>query len=345
MALLMFGITALYALQLYAEEQTLSEFERATRRVEDAIADVNADEDEDSVAQLKTSSAQLDRFGALLARDREARQLLRNARIIYARALLNQERRSQAAEEMDDIIRAALGAPLLDMRRFGPEIRELYEQRVDALDSRGRGSIQVQCYVSCEIVVEHTPVVDEPTSLYLGTYRVWVREQTLEGGAEPSTPPFEREIALAFDEQAERISFGVPQPSPTRTSRPPIDRADAQHLLDRMDQNVKRLRIGGITATSVGGASLLIYGIAHVTRDVTGNVLNNSGSTLSSRKEEQFINTYNDSGVVAFGGALTAGILVPAGIGMLVGAHLLERKHLRLRRFMSLGPAAVTLRF
>lgn len=322
------------------------DFHLAKQRVKTALLDINEGK-EGAFEQLSQVISKLDRFGESLARDREARELLRDARVLYARALLNRDQRVLATQVMDDIIRGALGAPLVEMkRRYGLEIASLYDERVAALESLGTGTIEIECHVSCEIVVEHTPIVDEPKKLYLGVYRVWIREQVLETPVELGTPPLQREIELVVDAQTEHITFGVPSPGLALSpSPPPPEREDVDRFILRIDRNARWLRGGGIGVTSLGSAALLSYGVAHITRWTTGRVLSTGAANLHPRDEERLIRAYNTGGIVAFNCALAAGVLIPTGIGMLVGGRLLERKRRNIEQSVAFGPGSLILRF
>ncbi len=163
------------ALEFAPAEQaaaTDGDYEAAVAAVEEANIAVNNDP-EANLANLASAIEQLSGFGPEIAASPKGREALDLSLLNLARALLLTGDEAQAAEVMDQVIRSAHGRKL-PITRFGPTLVEFHDQRRAALDEQGTAAIQVQCRVSCRVVIDAQPATPDSGPLYLGAHRVWI---------------------------------------------------------------------------------------------------------------------------------------------------------------------------
>jgi tetratricopeptide (TPR) repeat protein len=113
---------------------------------------------------LVNAEAFVDDSGAL---DLRTLTQLNLVRALLARGLVE-----EANEAMDEAIRSALGKPI-PAHRLGPVVAELYEARLAASTTAGRGEIAITCAAECIVLVnERTVRGMRAAELPLGIYRV-----------------------------------------------------------------------------------------------------------------------------------------------------------------------------
>lgn len=99
------------------------------------------------------------------------------ARVILVRLHLADNNQPAARAAMDDLIRTAREqAP--PVRSYGREVTELYEQRKAALQAAGDATLEIECEVDCEMIINERRTATASENLVLGTYRIWVKAAT-----------------------------------------------------------------------------------------------------------------------------------------------------------------------
>lgn len=189
-------------------------FAAALAAVEQANREVNNDP-ETKLANLAAAIEQLSSFGPQIAADPKARETLDLSLLNLARALLVSGDQAGAAEVMDEVLRSAYDRKL-PIARFGPSLVEFHDQRRAALEARGTAAIQVQCHVSCRVIIDARPATSHFGPLYLGAHRVWI--EALDG----SVAPVEHAVELSEAGATEVLHFGETEPSCKPTPAPPL---------------------------------------------------------------------------------------------------------------------------
>jgi len=157
-----------------------------------AIDEANIAVNKDPEANLATLEAALEdllAFGPQIAADDKGREALDLSQLNLARALLLADNEARAAEVMDAVLLTARDRKL-PIKRFGPTLVKFHDARRAALDELGSGSIQVQCRVACEIVIDEQRSTSDSGPLYLGAHRVWVE------ASDGSAPPLQTKVVL-----------------------------------------------------------------------------------------------------------------------------------------------------
>jgi hypothetical protein len=151
---------------------TRAEFEAALAAVEQANLAVNNDP-ETNHPSLAAAIEQLSSFGPQIAEDARAREVLDLSLLNLARARLLTGDEAGAGEVMDQVLRSAYGRTL-PIKSFGPTLVEFHDQRRALLEQQGTAAIQVQCRVSCRVVIDAQPATADSGPLYLGTHRLFI---------------------------------------------------------------------------------------------------------------------------------------------------------------------------
>jgi hypothetical protein len=155
-------------------------------------------------AELERLIGELEQWPlALLSNKALAKQLLR-ARVVVAWAQREPER---AAAAIDEAIRSAAGRKL-PLSGLGSEFESLAKQRTAVLERGGTASIEVACWVPCQVLVNERRSVNPTDPLLLGKYRVWVVSN--DGQVEP----LRTDVELDVTGETERIEFGRVYPVP-----------------------------------------------------------------------------------------------------------------------------------
>ncbi len=267
-----------------------------------------------------------------------ADELLR-ARVVLAWAQQD-PRRAEAA--MDEAIRSAAGRQL-PVRGLGPDLKDLAKRRAAALATSGTASIEVNCRMPCQVLVNEQRSANPSAPLALGTYRVWVIAS--EGDADA----LRADVVLDVAGETERLEFPefVPiEPVPEPTSEPePIVPPPASKSLELAPTSTiegqapgdgkpdtpryspsKRekilLSVGGTLAgLSAAGFGTLIAGSVMVNRAERKFQAGPSGEDRLDA---------NDSGSLGeklqIAGGVTAGVLATTGLALIVAAKFHGKK-------------------
>jgi hypothetical protein len=197
------------------------DYDAALAAVDEANIAVNRDP-EANLPALETAIDELLAFGPQIAADPKGREALDLSQLNLARALLMGEQKDKAAEVMDAVLLTAHDRKL-PIRRFGPTLVKFHDERRKKLDKQGTGSIQVQCRVSCKVVIDEQQATPSSGPLYLGAHRVWI--EAADGSAEPER----HEITLTEEGATEVVYYPaeveeeceVPPPAPVVEPPPP----------------------------------------------------------------------------------------------------------------------------
>lgn len=171
------------------------------------------------------------------------------ARVILIRLYLAENDSPAAHAAMDDLIRTA-GGQTPPVRSYGPEVTELYETRKAALQGVGMATLEVDCEVECDVVINERRSTGSE-KLFLGGYRVWVKAT----GADASWEYHEVDLLEAGS--AKTIEYKDPTPSPdvvVKDSPPPTQ--PRKRMLPRAAEIVGLAAGVGLVVT---GAVLLSF--------------------------------------------------------------------------------------
>ncbi|PRQ10030.1 hypothetical protein [Enhygromyxa salina] len=166
------------------------------------------------------------------------------ARVILIRLHLVQGETQAAQAAMDDLIRTARDqAP--PVRSYGPEVTELYEARKAALQAAGTATLEFDCEVACERIINERKSTSDREPLLLGSYRVWVK------AAQPGADWVYHDVELAVPGAVKTIGYADPNPADVALPPPPPpEEAPKRRMLPRGAE------IAGLTA----GVGLLVAG-------------------------------------------------------------------------------------
>jgi hypothetical protein len=182
------------------------DYQQATTDLDSALEGVGGEDVAGTIAALEQGLEQLGQFPTDLRADTAVLAKMGRARIALV-ALLIERDVLAAATAMDEAIRSARDTEL-PVRSFGPDVLRLYEQRRSVLEAAGTGTIEVDCQVACEVLInEHlSPNPSDP--LYLGAYRVWVR-------ADSGSPEWTYyHVVLDAPDWPETLTYPPPPPLP-----------------------------------------------------------------------------------------------------------------------------------
>lgn len=239
--------------QVRNEQTKGGDFEAALSAVEQANLAVNNDP-EANLPGLVAAIEQLSSFGPEIAADPAARETLDLSLLNLARALLVSGDEARAAEIMDQVLRSAADRKL-PIARFGPTLVDFHDQRRALLDERGTAAIQVQCHISCRVVIDARPASTDSGPLYLGPHRVWI--ESLDG----SVPAVDYPIELSEAGATEVLHFAVVEPkceAPPVVTPPPPPPVEPKRILPRWAEiSVAAIGVGAIVA---GGVALGLDG-------------------------------------------------------------------------------------
>lgn len=169
-----------------AHEQAQRDLEVAA----DSIADQSPSE---SITQLEAAIDEAMQHPRELLADRSAAENLARARLALAWAELATGDAAAATTTMDLAIRSA-GTTALPLDGFGPDIRDLHDERRAVLDAEGHATIAVDCN-GCEVLIDEAKSGNPSGALLLGTHRVWLFDPS--GELEPR---FDEVVLDAADE-------------------------------------------------------------------------------------------------------------------------------------------------
>jgi hypothetical protein len=172
----------------------------ALEQLEQANKRVNNDP-EAHLDALASAIARVEEFPEQLADDAQASELLDLATLNLVRALLRADRRAEAAERMDELLRRSVQTEL-PVQRFGPTLVDFHDARVDALRKLGTAQLEITCAVECEVLLDRHEVGPRPGVLYLGTYELAIT-------ASDRSLPTERHT-ITLDTPGERIELAYP---------------------------------------------------------------------------------------------------------------------------------------
>lgn len=231
-------------------------YEAAIAAVEEANIAANNDP-EANLATLVGAIERLAEFGPEIAASAEGREALDLSLLNLARTLLLTGDEAQAAEVMDQTIRAAYGRKL-PIKRFGPTLVGFHNKRRALLDDQGSASIQVQCQVSCRVVIDAQPATTDSGPLYLGSHRVWI--EATDDEVEPARHDIvldERDVTKVVHFPAERALECEEQPL-VEIATPRAEPPAATRILPRWAE----ITVGviGLGAAVAGGVMLGLDG-------------------------------------------------------------------------------------
>jgi hypothetical protein len=197
--------------------------------------------------------------------DRTVSETLLQGWVILAGLYLAEGDIVAAYEVMDEAIRTARGQAL-PVREYGPKINQLYKDRKEALTQAGMATITVDCDVPCKVVINERLLSEHSESLFLGTYRVWVKATT------GDVPWKFHAVDLTSADTVTTITYNDPTPRPQPEPIPiPVSKSDSSPKAKRMLP--RGAEIAGIAAgvgLVIAGAVMLSFdGKEHPTADGT----------------------------------------------------------------------------
>ena len=244
-----------------AGEDSGGSYEEALAAVEETNIAVNSDP-EANLTALSEAIEQLSGFGPQIAASPDGRETLDLSLLNLARTLLLTEDEARAAEVMDQVIRSAYGRTL-PTRRFGPTLVEFHDQRRALLDAQGSASIQVQCRVSCRVVIDAQATTTDSGPLYLGSHRVWIEAVDHDPGADAGSDaePARHEVVLEQAGTTTVLHFPAEEPvcdEPAPVVVKPAPPPEPKRMLPRWAEIT--VAVIGVGATIAGGVMLGLDG-------------------------------------------------------------------------------------
>ena len=213
------------------------------------------------VADLTALLSEAPPYASKLGRDDPARNQRNDALLALAQAHLVLGDQDAAIATMDEALRSA-GQDPLRIDRYGPDLNQLYRQRVAALDQAGKGSIQINCRTSCRVFLDEHPAPSTASGLWVGPYRVHVES------SDGTYPAVDQVIVVQAGEVA-TLNFpnAVAEPTPEGPRTPaPLTLDPSKEEQGQAKKKNKRVlprwlevtAIVGGTAAMGAGAFLLV---------------------------------------------------------------------------------------
>ncbi|PRQ06071.1 hypothetical protein [Enhygromyxa salina] len=228
-------------------------YEGACVALSDGLATVQSGEPEDAVRQLSSALEAVTHFPAELAADEDMLAQRDTALLALAFTYAALEDEAHAIETIDEAIRTA-GGRELSVQMFGPDIAQLYAQRVDALSTLGTSTIVVDCS-DCQVLINETHSSPTSEPLYLGSYRVWIL-----------TDDQAISHVVKLEDAGQEVAVALPAPAPT-LEPPPVTSSKGQvhtpkDRQPRAKQGRRKLpRWASITGAAAGAAVAIAGGI------------------------------------------------------------------------------------
>ncbi len=236
--------------------ETDADYEAAVAAVEEANIAVNNDP-EANLPLLSEAIERLSIFGPRIAANPEGRDALDLSLLNLARGLLLTGDEARAAEVMDQVIRSAHGREL-PVERFGPTLADFHDERRELLEGQGTAAIQVQCQVSCRVVIDAQAATTDSGPLYLGGHRVWV--ESVDGSAAPERHEVElSEAGTTTVLHYPAAPAELPACAPVeRRARPVAAKSEPKRILPRWAEI--SVAVIGAGAVAAGGVLLGLDG-------------------------------------------------------------------------------------
>ncbi len=161
------------------------------------------------IAELEQAIADIEAQPLDVLTDKLLPDELLRARVVLAWAY---EDPQKAQDAMDEAIRSSAGRAL-PLSGLGTPLKTLAKDRTDALNAAGTATIEADCSVPCQMIVNERRTASLTDPLPLGSYRVWV--VATKGDVEP----LYRNVVLRDPGQNAWVEFGktevvVPPPDP-----------------------------------------------------------------------------------------------------------------------------------
>ncbi|MFV8751445.1 hypothetical protein ACNOYE_12950 [Nannocystaceae bacterium ST9] len=195
-------------------EQSRSELDAASRSITES-------EPADAIAALEPALQAMQMHPRELQSDPEAVAELTRARLALVWAHLAVGDDEAAANLMDEAIRGSANREM-NLRGFGPALRQLHDRRRQALADLGTATIEVDCD-GCEVLVDEARSLNPTNPLLLGRYRVWMidpRGELEPVHAEVDLDQAGESVTLVFRAASERPALTL-DVEPTWTTGPP----------------------------------------------------------------------------------------------------------------------------
>lgn len=218
--------------------------ERLSKAEQLANEDPSAGADE-----LATALRALHQFPTDLGNDKALREARMYALLSLARARLASDDPIGAQEAIDEAIRTARG-DAIPSAEFGPTLDKLKKERMQAVASKGTATVDVTCYVPCQVYINEKPS-DPQAKLPLGEYRLHVESTEPDGPA-----PWSIDIILDTPDKTSDLSWGesdsVPEPEPGPTPDPMPDGPPAKRIAPRwLEISMLTVGVGVMAAGAV----------------------------------------------------------------------------------------------
>lgn len=212
-----FSLPIILPLLGFAPPPEDADYEQAVAQLESAVENFASEDRQASIRALEDLLRLIGRFPDEASGDHRVPETVLQAWIILAGLYLAQGDEAAATEVMDEAIRTARGQAL-PVRAYGPKVNKLYQDRKDALQAAGMATIAIDCKVDCKIVINERLLAEPSETLFLGTYRVWIKATKGDAVWEY------HEVELSAAEQLVTIVYEGPAPveeEPPPLSLPP----------------------------------------------------------------------------------------------------------------------------
>ena len=208
-------------------------YDAALEQVESASKQANRSESPETLEALADAIEAIQAYPEELAVSGPGREQHILALINLARVYQNTGADAKAAVVMDEVIYWS-GTSSPPVKKFGPRVVKLYEERLAKLEAGGKGTLEVECADSCTVYVDGNELAGTQTDLYLGVHQVHVNSMasdplttmvsitsaghTLEyGGSSVPPPPPSPNVDAGtdtgeVDEPGSKIVWGMTRP-------------------------------------------------------------------------------------------------------------------------------------
>ena len=285
---------SLFLLLLFAAPPE-QDYEQAITNLDAASENFAAEDRKGSIKALEDGIDLASRYPDEAPEDNTVPASMLRARVVLVRLYIAEGDDEAARETMDELIRTA-GDQTPPVQSYGPEVSQLYQDRKTALDAQGLATIELDCKVACDIVINERRVSEQRKELMPGAYRVWVKASEGEHDWEY------HEVALDSAGAVQTIVYEDPTPPAPPPPAPPPPPPEPKRMLPRAAE------IAGLAV----GVGLLVTGAVLLSFDGKCSKTNARPTDMSTQDEcgDLLETTVSGFSLVGVGG----GLLVVSGV-------------------------------
>lgn len=257
-------LTFLLAASLGAAGPSEDAYSRAVENLGVAIDAVGEVDSKAASAALKLAIAAVLSHPVALRGDPSTLEQITRARLHLVWCYLDLDDQVAANAAMDSAIRSMAGTALpMNEPGLGTVLRPVYDERLRALQAAGTATIDVDCKVRCEVLVEGHRSPNPTNPLFLGDYQIWILAR--DGSVAPQRYAVSLEqpgqvVSLVFEEGAEGegSTDGPAITAPSASGRDEPRQRDSKRMLPRWAEALTM--VAGVGVLAAGAALTAIDG-------------------------------------------------------------------------------------